>query len=229
MAKLTNDEDGSRSYRGLTREERLTDRLDRMLEAGLQLFGTRGYGAVSISDVCQVAQVSRSAFYNQIGTLESLLMKVVSAIDERAFEHAGAVLAASPDESFGVRAERALRAYMSVTCADTRTARVCYVEIVGVSDAVEEWRGHRRELFVSVLAGEACRGIARGELPDRDYRYTALAAVGAVNSLAHEWLVTHDSDAAVELDRIAAELSHVVVASVIQPIGDRSLLSRRET
>lgn len=189
-----------------------------MLEAGLELFGTRGFAAVSIAEVCRIAQVSRSAFYDQIGTLENLLMAVVSAIDTQAVDRISAELRASAGGPFAGRAQRALRSYLSVTCADTRTARLCYVEIVGVSEAVELWRAQRREAFVALLIRESQAAAARGEIPDRDYRYTALAVIGAANALACEWVTTRGAENGISIDRVATELAHVLAASFTVPI-----------
>ncbi|MFJ4651016.1 TetR/AcrR family transcriptional regulator [Nocardia sp. NPDC088792] len=208
----------ARSYGGLDQEERRADRLHRMLEAGLELFGTKGFHSVSIAEICQRARISRSAFYDQVATQENLLMAVVSAIDARAIDRISEALAAHTSEPFTSRTRHALRAYLSVTCADIYSARVCYVEIVGVSPTIEEWRTQRREAFVALIVHEARAAVARGELPDRDYRHSALAAIGVINALAYEWVNTQQTQNALSFDQMAAEVTHVVVATALTPV-----------
>lgn len=206
-----------RHYSGRTDEQRTTERRRRLLDAGLELFGTRGFRHVSISDICAAANVSRRSFYEQIGSLENLLMAVVAEIDRRAIAHVQAALAESAAERLEVRTRRAMRAYLSVTCVDIRTARLCYVEVVAVSSTVETWRSVRRETFVGLLVPEARVAAERGEIGLRDFRLTALGVIGAINSLAQEWIAGQTISSAITAPTvadIADELASIMAASL---------------
>ncbi|MET3427398.1 AcrR family transcriptional regulator [Actinoplanes tereljensis] len=51
------------NYGGRSRQERATDRRDRILSSALELFGTRAYDDVTVADVCAGARVSKRYFY----------------------------------------------------------------------------------------------------------------------------------------------------------------------
>ena len=62
------------TYGGRTREERATDRRDRLVAAALGLFGTRDYDAVTVADVCADAKVSKRYFYQHFADRDALLL-----------------------------------------------------------------------------------------------------------------------------------------------------------
>src|SRR3954453_2890192 len=68
-----------RVYAGRTAEERALERREALLDAGLELFGTRPFTGVSVSAVIQLAKVTRRGFYEQFKDRVDLLR----AVDER--------------------------------------------------------------------------------------------------------------------------------------------------
>jgi AcrR family transcriptional regulator len=62
------------TYGGRTREERATDRHDRIVAAALDLFGTRDYDSVTVADVCAGARVSKRYFYEHFADRDALLL-----------------------------------------------------------------------------------------------------------------------------------------------------------
>ena len=44
-----------RPYGGVSAQERMTERRERLLEAGLEEFGTRGFGQTGVKDICRQA------------------------------------------------------------------------------------------------------------------------------------------------------------------------------
>ncbi len=67
---------GGRTYRGRSPEERRAERRERLLEAGLKLFGGEGYAATSIERLCAHARVTARHFYEEFPTREALLLAV---------------------------------------------------------------------------------------------------------------------------------------------------------
>src|SRR3954447_19618317 len=60
------------NYGGRSRQERATDRRDRILASGLHLFGTRAYDDVTVAEVCTGARVSKRYFYEHFVDREDL-------------------------------------------------------------------------------------------------------------------------------------------------------------
>ncbi|WP_433682363.1 TetR/AcrR family transcriptional regulator [Nocardia sp. CA-119907] len=210
MARQDDEPREGRSYGGLSKEQRVAQRQARLIDAALELFGTQGYSATSIERLCTVANVSTRSFYEDMGSREALLIALVNRITAHAVERALDSMAKTAGQPLSSRVIDGFRAYLEVTCADRRSARVCYVEVVGVSSAVEEWRGQQRRLLSSLLINEAERAVERGETMPRRFDLFALAVIGAVNSLAQELVRTTHPDAEVSLDEICEEIAYFV-------------------
>ncbi|WP_324192957.1 TetR/AcrR family transcriptional regulator [Nocardia transvalensis] len=197
-----------RHYGGRTAEERAGQRRARLLEAALELYGTSGYAATSIEQLCAAASISTRSFYEEMGSRENLLIALADDITGRAAAAALASVEQTTDLPLAERIAHGFRAYLEVTCQTPQTARVCYIEVVGVSEAVERWRGEWRRRIGALLQAEAERAVARGDARPRDYRLFAIAVIGAVNSLAQE-LARGDREAPT-LDEICVEITTFV-------------------
>ncbi|WP_107659654.1 TetR/AcrR family transcriptional regulator [Nocardia suismassiliense] len=210
MARRAEDAKDGRSYGGLSREQRVAQRQTRLIDAALELFGTHGYAATSIERLCAEANVSTRSFYEDMGSREALLIALVNRITSHAVERALEALAESAGEPLSTRVVRVFGAYLAVTCQDHRSARVCYVEVVGVSAAVEEWRREQRRLLSALIISEAERAVERGETKSRRFDLFALAVIGAVNSLAQELVQSTLPGTVIGLDEICEEIAYFV-------------------
>lgn len=184
------------------------------MNAGLQLFGTDGYAATSIEKLCAQAGVSTRNFYEEFNGREDLLMALHDRIIERAVEAVFEVFASAEDAELAERFERAVRAFITTTASDPRWARLSYVEVIGVSDAVEQHRIAWRERWSTFLVAEAERAVQRGQAQPRDFRLGSVALIGAVNELVHHWSISggHGS-----LDDVIAEIVRLATALVTAP------------
>ncbi|TQM30145.1 TetR/AcrR family transcriptional regulator [Nocardia bhagyanarayanae] len=210
MARQDGAPKDGRNYAGLSKEQRVAQRRTRLIDSALELFGTQGYATTSIERLCTLANVSTRSFYEDVGSREALLIALVDRVTTQAVARAAEALARTANEPLSSRVAAGFRAYLEVTCADRRTARVCYVEVVGVSEAVEEWRRKQRGRISSMLIAEAERAVERGETKPRRFDLFALAVIGAVNSLAQELVQTTQPDARISLDDICEEIAYVV-------------------
>ncbi|MEU6644327.1 TetR/AcrR family transcriptional regulator [Saccharomonospora sp. NPDC046836] len=203
-----------RVYGGRTAADRRAERRQRLLDAGLELFGTEGYTATSIERLCAGAGVSTRNFYEEFTGREALLTTLHDLVMERALKAVAAAFAAAQDEPLARRIELAVRAYIATTAEDTRWARVSYVEIIGVSEAVERHRLAWRERWAAFLAAEAQRAVERGEAMSRDFHLSAVALVGALNELVYHWAV---GGHVIPLDDIISEIVRIATAALTGP------------
>ncbi|HCU48729.1 MAG TPA: TetR/AcrR family transcriptional regulator, partial [Micromonosporaceae bacterium] len=163
-----------RSYGGQTVEQRRAQRRERLIASALDLFGTEGYQAVSIEKLCAAAGVSTRNFYQEFTGREELLTAVHGLITAEAVGAVGTVLSEMEDEPLAKRIGAAVTEYIRVTAEDPRRAKVAYVEVVGVSHAVEEHRLAWRETWSQLMEAEAQRAMARGEASDRDFHLSTV-------------------------------------------------------
>ncbi|MDV8023507.1 TetR/AcrR family transcriptional regulator [Rhodococcus sp. IEGM 1330] len=182
-----------RKYAGRSPQERSSERITRLMDTGIGLFGTHGYAATTIGMLCSESNVSTRHFYREIGSRSELLKKIVTTINQDGERAARDALSDDGRQSAVASIDAAIRAYLGVTCRTRMSARVCYVEVVGVSTDIELWRMNQRDVIVEMFGSLATAAAARGELPDRNYRLVILAMIGAANIFAQEWALSCSS------------------------------------
>jgi AcrR family transcriptional regulator len=203
-----------RQYAAQTAEERHAARRARLLDAALELFGTRGYHDTAIGPLCAAAGVSTRSFYELYDSREALLIALHDAINADALGAVGeALVDLDPDDLPG-RARAGVAAYLRTMTSDRRRARIALIESVGVSRETEAHRQEAIGRFAAVIQLEGERLAAAGVVPARDFRLVSVALVGAINGLVNTWTADPDWDAHSEaVVDVAAEL---IVAAVGQ-------------
>lgn len=135
----------ARVYAGKSAQERVDQRREQFLEAGLEVFGRQGWSASSVTDVCRTARLSPRFFYELFGSREELFMAVTARIAHQV-ERTVRDVVADPAGRPGERARAVLTALAEHFAADPRTVRVALME----SLATAQFRRQRRELLESV-------------------------------------------------------------------------------
>ena len=174
----------------------------RLMDAGLELFGTRGYEATTIADLCREAKVSTRDFYRHVGDRIDLFMAVFEEEADRILGPvAGALQAVPPD--LVQRTQVWVSTWLGTVLHDRRRYRVLYTEAIGVSDTLDR---RRREILRSSceLAAsqlEIC-AAARGEQhPPGHYSVAAAAIMGAAREVLMQYVegaIVADADEIVD-------------------------------
>jgi AcrR family transcriptional regulator len=203
-----------RTYGGRSAADRRAERRERLMEAGLQLFGTVGYATSSIEKLCTHAGVSTRNFYEEFQSREDLLIALHAKVNDRAFRAVTQAFESACDAALAERFELAVRTFIRTMASDTRWARLAYVEAIGVSNKVEKHRLMWRSRWAEMMVGEANRAVRRGEAKPRDFTLAALAVIATANELIHYYSINQGK---VTLDQVIAEIVRVAVAAVIAP------------
>lgn len=216
----------SRPYRGRHTDERSADRRQRLLAAALELFGTEGYGSVTIERVCSDAKVSTRYFYEHFDGRESLLAAVFDQMVDHARTRIIQALA-SPAPDAQQRALNALRVFFKLYLGDPRFARIGSIETVGVSREMETRRRRAVHELTGIISG-AANGLAEsGILPPADYHLAAVALVGACNELVVEWLTAETGLNAEQMTKQIVGLFRALITGA-EIIGQRNVVQLRD-
>jgi AcrR family transcriptional regulator len=175
-----------RRYRGLSVEERREQRRERLLAAGLELFGTQGYAGSSIRAISAAAGLNSRYFYESFGSREDLLYHVYQAAVR---DVASAVVQATAKaETVEEQSRVGLRASWEVFTGDRRKARVIVLEVVGVSERLERLRRENRHAMADILMRNAL-SLAGEEVSLRwDPVLTSRALIGASMEILVDWI-----------------------------------------
>src|ERR1700739_3103358 len=172
-----------RPYRGVSATDRRDQRRQRLIDAGLQLFGTRGIAAVGIVDVCAEAGLTKRYFYENFASIDALA--------ERGFERVTADLVAVVAPAIEVGAGRAprpaLTVYTRAILSDPRVVRLLAVE--SQTGPLKKYRDgfptRAVELWFAFAAADD--DIS----PPQDMRLKAYGFVGAAQQIGLSWLDGH--------------------------------------
>ncbi|WP_054815662.1 TetR/AcrR family transcriptional regulator [Nocardia arizonensis] len=196
-------------YGGRPASERHAERRMRLREAGLDLFGAGpGYRNSRLVDVCKRAGLSTRQFYEEYHTLEDLLADLHLSVNELAEQRLVAEIGLVADLPIRDRVARIVHTYIDAVTVDPRFTRILFVEIVGVSERLDQQRLERRSRWIELLVQLYEDALRRGDITPFDPRLTAATFVGSVNGLMHDWTVGWVDATS---DQVADELQRMLI------------------
>ena len=163
-------------------------RRQRLLDTGLEVFGTVGYARSAIESICAQAGVGTDGFYASFESKEALLWAVYERVVADLGERLTAAFALE-SESVERHIRAAVRATVEHTTGDERAARVRLLEVVGVSAALERRRRQVLHMFADVVRADSQALHERGLVERPLSPMLAMAGVGGINELLIDWLV----------------------------------------
>ena len=92
-----------RPYGGVSANERIATRRTRLLEAGLELFGTDGYLASGVKDVCREAGLTDRYFYESFRDTRELFIAVFDRVTDELFASVESRRSCAPWATTGAR------------------------------------------------------------------------------------------------------------------------------
>ncbi|WP_025350952.1 TetR/AcrR family transcriptional regulator [Nocardia nova] len=196
-------------------EQRRAMRRDKLMAAGLQLYGTEGYNAGTVARVCALANLSTRQFYEEFASRDDLLF----ALYDRGQEISGRFLAeawaeAPAREYTRDLIHRNIAAYVDSFIDDPRWATLLFVTVIGVSPELEAHRRRTRENWIGVQCAIAEELVRQGRIPHREFRPIVVAFVGAIDGLVYDWCHTLPRPAR---ETITDTLTHMLFHAINAP------------
>ncbi len=180
----------TRPYGGVSAADRVAARREKLLDAGLELFGSRGYVATGVKDICARAGLTDRYFYESFKDSEALFLAVFDRlVDELFVEVAEAVVAAGDQPVPQLRS--AIGTFVGALADDPRKARVIFAEAAAAGpNAAAHMRTTLRR-FSDLVAATARQHV---DADDEQIRILALSLVGTL-----ERVVTERQDGALQI------------------------------
>lgn len=196
-----------RPYRGVSAADRVTERRERLLEAGLDLLGERGIAGVTMSGTCRRARLTDRYFYESFRNRDELLLAMlarsVQTINERivlALDRAGP----SPHE----RLRAALDTGLQVFLDDPRQARA-FLE-ASADPSLREPMTAALGAYARAVAHELGGGRRRSEQDAVRFELAATILVSGIARVAEAWL---QGAIAMSREEVIEECTHLYEAA----------------
>jgi AcrR family transcriptional regulator len=186
--------ESTRVYGGMSAAERRDERRQRLIDAGLELFGTRGVAAVGIVDICAEAGLIKRYFYENFASIDELAAAVFEQVTDRLVEQVVPAIIAGGGED----PRPALTAYLHGALADPRVARLLAVE--GRTGALTKFGDSFATRAVELWFGFSPAVEGRDEVA---LRLRAYAFAGALSQVCLAW---HDGVLDLTVDQVIDEL-----------------------
>jgi len=167
----------------------------RLIDAAIDVFAEKGYGQVTIKDVCTAAGYTRGAFYSQFESLEELLFVIYHQWTAQIAEQVrSAVKAGDP-----VHDLPGIIARIAETLLLEREWLLIKVDLLAVAarnpELAQRWSVHRGKLRMTIEDLLTGRGIGSHESIGSAGE-TAQAIIALYDGLATQLLLENDDGAA---------------------------------
>jgi AcrR family transcriptional regulator len=188
-----------------------SDTRERLFDISLDLFGRRGYGSVSIREICREAGIRESSFYNHYPSKQSLLERVITEVG--AYMHSPRLLERQPECWSRMSLAELLDGGISLFMEGWSHVRLRRLWIVLSheqyrSDAVAVLMANEQAFRIACTAEMFQSLMTTGRMRADDPRRAATLYVHAISSLKLEYVrnLHHDQDVSV-LARLMREVA----------------------
>ena len=186
----TSETSTGRRYRGVSGEDRKEERRLKLIQAGVDVFGNKGYHGATVRAICQAAGVTERYFYESFANGEELFCATyLHLMDLLRNELLAASQSAEKDP------ESMARALLTVFFRHMRehplAARIAFIEVLGVSPRIDQLYRDNTEAFAKllILVARGLYGEDRRPVGNYNEDWLATGLVGSVIIITHRWIL----------------------------------------
>ena len=191
-----------RSYRGMSAEERLTERRERLISAAYTLYSDPGFPETTIEKLCASARISNRAFYECFSGRTELMQVVHDRCVHETLLSVEKSVKQAPDTLLG-RVEAGITGYIDFVTEDRRRARIMHLEVRRAGDCLITSRQQAVKAFTDMIETIVAD---RPEAVRTNRHLLALGMIGALQELLIEWVLADDPP---ETDRLISTAVHI--------------------
>lgn len=198
----------TRSWKGVSADERRAQRRRQLVDAGLEVIGTEGWASTTVRAVCREAGLTERYFYQAFDDRDALLVAVYDRVVADGVAVVLQALESSP-RSFAATVRTVIAAGVDFVLDDPRRGRLLAVEASG--DPQLQRRRQRAMRQQAALIARLGTERFGGQTPDAaDAQLNALAAVGALVEVGSAYL---DGGLRIPRQRLVDHLTGIVTAA----------------
>jgi AcrR family transcriptional regulator len=182
---------------------------ERILDAALDSFSTRGYHSTRLDDIVDAARVSKGSIYFHFPNKERLFLALVDQFANLIERRVTDAIAAEPQSGIA-RVRVALVAVLDTFGKYRRPAKLLLVQAVGLGSSFEKKRLEVTDRFAALIQTYLDEAVELGHIPPADTEVVAHAWMGAIYNLVIQWVITGSPAS----ERILSTLMPLLLRSV---------------
>lgn len=177
-----------RSFKGLSLEERQQERREKLIEAGLQIYGTQGFFSVTVRDVCNEAKLTERYFYESFKRSEELFKTIfLRLIEELQKKILAAVMQSQADPRSMI--ESGLTTLFQSLQDDPRMARILYIDAILVHEMQGSTIHESVARFERLIEAVLLLVLPKKPAQDTSLSLLATGLNGYVTHIAIRWVI----------------------------------------
>ena len=179
-----------RQFKGLSMAERQQARREKLIEAGIQAYGTHGFFSVTVKDICTEAKLTERYFYESFKKSEHLFQTIfLKLIDELQQNVMQAMMQASSDPKKMI--EAGLTALLTTLRDNPRMARIIYIDAMLVQELHNQATIHETMLrFDRMIHAFVMLMMPNINRSEREISMISTGLNGYVTQIAIRWVVS---------------------------------------
>lgn len=177
-----------RRYGGVLPEERQRQRHDKLIDGALEVFGTKGFHASTVREVCVAAHLTERYFYESFNSLPDLFVAVYGELRTQLMARTMAVLESLREVTALGALRPALRVFLEFIQDDPRRGRIMLVDALGVDSEVARLSGETARDYSGLLKLHLTRLVPPAHLKEVNLDLLADGMIGLNVLLAARWM-----------------------------------------
>ncbi|CAB1220132.1 TetR/AcrR family transcriptional regulator [Acinetobacter bouvetii] len=178
-----------RQFKGLSLTERKQARREKLIEAGIEAYGTHGFFAVTVKDICNEAKLTERYFYESFKKSEDLFQTIfLKLIDQLQHNVMQAIMQASTDPKKMI--EDGLTALLTTLKENPHMARIIYIDAMLVQELHNQATIHETMTrFDRMIQAFVMLMMPHLDRSEHEISLVATGLNGYVTQIAIRWVV----------------------------------------
>jgi len=165
---------------------------DRILEAAVNVFASKGYHDTKVDDIVAESQTSKGSFYFYFPSKQEIFLALVDSFADLLESRLQDRIRS--ETSGMARVDLALRVCLEIFGQYRGLAKIALVQATGLGHVFEEKRRAVNERFIAFIQKNLDEAVAEGGIPALDTEVAACAWMGALNEIILRWVYTGQPD-----------------------------------
>ena len=212
-----------RQFKGLSLTERKHARREKLIEAGIEAYGTHGFFAVKVKDICIEAKLTELYFYESFKKSDALFHTIfLILIDQLQQNVMQAIMQASSDPQKMI--EAGLRALLTTLKQHPKMARIIYIDAMLVQELHNQATIYETMLrFDRMIQAFVMLMMPHIQHDEQEISLVATGLNGYVTQIAIRWVVSGFKQ---PMDEVLSSCS-IVFLSLFNTFSEKEKIAKK--